>query len=112
MMVDAFYSKVRVDPVIGYIFTEVAKVNWDKHLPVMYDFWENAIFFSGAYQGNPLDIHRRLHQVVKLEPRHFERWNQLFTTTIDELFTGEHAELAKSRALNISRIMQAKIFQG
>ena len=42
--VNRFYNKVEADPVIGYIFTDIAKVNWDHHLPRMYDFWESVLF--------------------------------------------------------------------
>ena len=30
-MVNEFYNKVKLDPVIGYIFNDVVKVNWDKN---------------------------------------------------------------------------------
>ena len=110
LFVDAFYDKVKKDPVIGYIFTEVAKMNWEKHLPIMYDFWENAIFYTGNYTGNPMDLHLHLHRVMPLRPEHFQQWNYLFVTTMDELFSGEKASLAKQRALSISAVMQAKIF--
>jgi hypothetical protein len=36
-LINAFYDKVREDELIGFIFNDVAKVNWQKHLPVMYD---------------------------------------------------------------------------
>ena len=32
-LVDAFYNDVKSDSVIGYIFTDVAKVDWEEHLP-------------------------------------------------------------------------------
>ena len=39
LLVNKFYEKVKVDETIGYIFNEIANINWDKHLPKMYDFW-------------------------------------------------------------------------
>jgi hemoglobin len=39
-MVISFYEKVKVDPVIGHIFTDIAKVDWPRPLPIMFDFWE------------------------------------------------------------------------
>jgi hemoglobin len=110
LLVDRFYDKVKCDAVIGYIFNDVFKVNWEKHLPVMYDFWENAIFYSGSYNGNPIKTHQRLHSVSPLNTGHFERWVALFITTVDELFAGEKASLAKQRALSIATVMQIKIF--
>lgn len=33
-LVDAFYNDVKSDPIIGYVFTDVAKVDWEEHLPM------------------------------------------------------------------------------
>jgi hemoglobin len=110
LLVDTFYRKVKADPVIGYIFNDVRKVNWEKHLPVMYDFWDNAIFYSGGYTGNPLKTHEQLHAFCRLDTRHFDRWTELFTSTVDELFEGDKAGLAKQRARSIAVVMQIKIF--
>lgn len=106
ILVNDFYKKVKTDPTIGPLFTNI---NWDRHLPVMYQFWDNAIFFSGGYNGNPLKTHQHLHQVFPLSKQHFDVWLSLFTSTVDELFSGEKAELAKQRATSIATVMQIKI---
>ncbi|MEP6746201.1 MAG: group III truncated hemoglobin [Bacteroidota bacterium] len=111
-LVKAFYEKVKLDPVIGYIFTDIAKVNWGKHLPVMFDFWENTIFYTGSYTGNPMKTHQHLNAIFPLQPVHFKRWNELFIATADELFEGSNTELAKQRAVSISTVMQLKLFNG
>lgn len=108
-LVDSFYEKVKRDEIIGALF---AHVNWEKHLPVMYSFWENALFFTGGYTGNPLKTHRAFHERNPLSPEHFAEWQSLFVSTVNELFAGEKAELAKQRALSISTVMQIKIFHG
>ena len=112
LLVRSFYDKVIIDDEIGYIFTDVVKVQWEKHLPVMYDFWENTLLFTGIYKGNPMLIHEHLHKRINLTEQHFARWNQLFMLTVDELFEGNKATLAKQRALSISTIMQIKIIHG
>lgn len=109
LMVDTFYDKVKPDPIIGHIFTDLVKVNWEKHLPVMYDFWENTLFFTGTYEGNPMELHRHLHQAIPLNAAHFNQWIKLFTLTVDELFEGKKAMLAKQRAVSIAGVMQIKI---
>lgn len=109
-LVDTFYNKVRGDEVIGYLFNEVAKVNWAQHLPRMYDFWENIIFQTGSFKGNPMAAHVQLHHKSPLSKEHFARWQQLFLTTVDELFEGEKAELTKQRAMSIATMMQIKVF--
>jgi len=112
LLVTTFYDKVKLDPVIGNIFTAIAKVNWEKHLPVMFDFWENTIFYTGSYSGNPMQSHQRLNEMFPLRKEHFARWNQLFAATVDELFTGDKAELTKQRAISISTVMQLKLLNG
>ena len=111
LLVTKFYEKVIADPMIGPIFTEVAKVNWEKHLPVMFNFWENALFYSGNYSGNPMLSHQRLNEIFPLQEQHFKRWVVLFTETVDELFEGEKANLAKQKALSISTILRIKILK-
>lgn len=111
LLVDSFYERVKADPIIGHIFNDVAKVNWEKHLPVMYSFWENIIFQTGDYAGNPMSAHFKLHKIHPLEKPHFDRWKALFLETTDSLFSGDNAELAKQRALSIATVMEIKIFQ-
>jgi len=108
-LINSFYDKVKRDNVIGFIFNDVAKVNWEKHLPVMYDFWEGVIFLTGKYSGNPMEVHMKLNQRVKLGKEQFERWIKLFTETVDELFEGKKAGLAKEKANGIATIMENKI---
>lgn len=108
-LVDEFYRRVRRDPSIGPLFDEVAKVDWLHHLPVMYGFWENVLFMNGAYGGNPMAAHLSLNRKAPLTKAHFDRWLELFTGTVDQLFEGEMAERAKDRALSIATIMQVRI---
>jgi len=109
LLLNSFYEKVKPDPVIGYIFTDVMKVNWERHLPMIYDFWENTLLYTGGYNGNLLEIHRRLNKVIPLTTEHFKRWTDLFCATVDELFEGQKALLAKQRAISVSTVMQIKI---
>lgn len=110
-LVNIFYEKIAADQLLGYIFNDVAKVHWEKHLPVMYDFWENIILFTGTYQGNPMNLHRHLHHITPLNESHFQQWNELFVTTVNELFEGKNAALAKQKAISISNIIKDKLTQ-
>ncbi len=53
-LVNQLLRRVRGDEVLGFIFNDVAKTNWETHLPKMYAFWETVVFRSGGYLGNPL----------------------------------------------------------
>ncbi|HRZ73571.1 MAG TPA: group III truncated hemoglobin [Flavobacterium sp.] len=110
-LVDAFYDKIKTDQVIGFIFNEVAHVNWENHLPKMYDFWENVLFFTGNFDGNPMQKHKELHNKCPLSHAHFDHWNEVFRQTVDELFKGEKAEEIKLRAKSISDVIMYKTIQ-
>ena len=99
LMVDTFYNKVKQDELIGPIFTDTAKVNWDEHLPKLYNFWEDLLLGTDNYKGRPFPPHFKLN----LQLEHFERWLSLFFDTIDENFTGLKANEAKERALRIAK---------
>ena len=111
-LVDAFYEKVKTDKIIGYLFIEVAHVNWSNHLPKMYDFWENILFYNGNYNGNPMVVHKELHRKSAMTQQHFQHWILLFKTTVDELFSGNKAEEIKERASNIANALMAKTLYG
>ncbi|KHD87713.1 MAG: SEC-independent protein translocase TATC [Bdellovibrio sp. ArHS] len=99
LLVDEFYAKVRQDPYIGPVFTEIAQVDWDEHLPKLYDFWADLLLGDDTYRGRPFPPHIKLN----LQQGHFEQWLRLFTQTVDENFVGLKAAEAKSRALRIAR---------
>ena len=111
-LVNAFYDKVKSDEVIGYLFTEVAKVSWEEHLPKMYNFWENVLFYTGSYSDSPMIVHRELHKKSTMNEAHFSHWTALFTATVDAMYTGEKAEEIKSRASNIAAVMMYKTLAG
>lgn len=109
LLVDTFYQKLRQDELLGFVFEDIARVNWVKHLPVMYDFFENMLFYTGAYTGNPMELHKQVNRLFPLTEAHFARWNFLFGNTVDELFAGDTAMLAKQRTKSIAAVMQLKI---
>jgi hemoglobin len=108
-LVTAFYRTAFADPLIGPIFTEVARMDLDHHLPIMCDFWETVLFRAGRYERNALQVHSVLNARHPLTDEHFDRWLVLWEETIDDRFTGVKAELAKSQATRIAGSMQRRI---
>ncbi len=108
-LVNTFYDKVRGDELLGFIFDDVAKLDWAAHLPKMYAFWETVIFRSAGYTGNPLAAHARLVPLTAMGRPQFDRWLALFTATVDGLFSGENAEHIKSAASDMANVIHAKI---
>lgn len=107
ILVDKFYEKVNLDPLLAPIFNERAKVDWVSHLPKMYKFWGSLLLDTNEYRGQPFDKHAMHSEHIHAE--HFARWIQLFSETLDENFLGEKAKLAKTRAESIGAIFQYKL---
>ncbi|MDX5423225.1 MAG: group III truncated hemoglobin [Hymenobacteraceae bacterium] len=105
LLVDIFYEHVNKDELLSPVFNDFAHVNWQAHLPVMYNFWSSILFGSMAYKGQPFPKHMRL----PIEQKHFIRWVSLFILTVDSLFAGSKAEEAKQKASSIARIFQMKM---
>lgn len=111
LLVNTFYTKVKSNPVIGYIFTDIAALDFETHLPKMYNFWCSMLLGEQSYTGNPMTPHMVLSEKVKLSPVHFDEWILLFNETVDVLFAGDKANEAKYRAKNIAGLMLYKIEQ-
>lgn len=108
-MVDAFYARVKQNSLLSPIFTDVARLNWEQHMPVMYAFWAGLLLGEPGYSSNPMSKHLELSQKTPLKKEHFDEWLHLFRQTVDELFMGEKASEAKTRAENIAHLMLYKI---
>jgi len=106
-LVNLFYEKVKKDPTISHFFND--GFNWDKHLEIMYNFWENVVFYTGSYSGNPMDKHFEIHSKTPLTMKDFNQWTKLFNDSVDELYSGEKSDLIKLKASNIAIVMQTKI---
>jgi hemoglobin len=111
LLVDSFYKKVIADPTIGFIFTDVVTLSWQKHIPVMYSFWGSLLLGQNTYKGNPMVKHMELDKLVTLTPAHFDKWLQLWVSTVNELFGGPKADEAIERARSIAGIMRLKVEQ-
>lgn len=105
----AFYTSLLADPHISYIFTEVAEIDLEEHMPLLTDFWELSLFHTGSYKKNPLQIHLDLNNKERLTNEHFSIWLQHFNHTTDSLFTGINAEKIKTRAESIATVMKIKL---
>lgn len=79
--------------------------DWPRHLGNMYNFWDGVLFGGGEYQGRPFPKHLGLG----IGPAHFDRWIELFYTTVDGLFVGSKAEEVKMRAGKIRMIFEGKL---
>ncbi|MEO6151462.1 MAG: group III truncated hemoglobin [Mucilaginibacter sp.] len=104
-LVDTFYTKVQLDPMLAPIFKARIQDNWDQHLDKMYRFWQTVLLEEYTYNGRPFPPHAQL----PIDHTHFGAWLQLFNKTVDELFTGDKATEAKWRADKMADMFQAKL---
>lgn len=108
-LINKFYSFAKIDPLIGVFFTDVVKVNWETHTPLIISFWDSILFGRGTYNGNVMEKHVNLHHLKNIEPIHFDRWFMLWESTIRSMYSGPKADEAISRAKNIIAIMQHQL---
>jgi hemoglobin len=108
-LVRTFYGRALTDPIIGWIFTDVARLDLEAHVPAITSFWETILLDAHSYGGGAFRPHAALHARVPLRSGHFERWLELWRTSVDELFAGEHAELAKAHAERVARAFHGRL---
>lgn len=111
LLISTFYGKVRRHTKLSPFFNETIK-DWDVHTSTLTDFWETNLFFVARYKGNPVQVHQDVDASFNhsIEQAHFGHWLELWFTTVDDLFEGEKATLAKERARNMSHMMFIRIW--
>ncbi|WP_299249677.1 group III truncated hemoglobin [uncultured Cytophaga sp.] len=107
LLVDDFYDKVKIDPLLGPVFNGVLKDHWPEHMEKLYRFWQTILLEEHTYHGSPFVPHAQL----PIEKKHFDRWIKLFEETVDDHFIGEKATEAKWRANKMAEMFQYRIEQ-
>lgn len=105
---DAFYAKVRRDPLIGPVFAgKIPDADWPHHMARVTDFWSSVLLRTGRYKGNPFGRHLGIQN---LAPDHFARWLGLFEETAAEMFSPDIADVMIERAHRIGDSLKAGLF--
>lgn len=112
LLVRSFYTDVRSHEILGPIFNSII-TDWETHFDLLTDFWETQLFLKRKYQGNPVQAHQEVDDKLKgtVTSEHFGLWLNLWFATIDKLFEGETAWVAKNRAQKMSTMLFMKIFE-
>ena len=106
VIVNAFYSEVRDDDMIGPVFgSRIAPERWPVHLEKMSSFWNTVLFGEPDYRGNPFPHHMGLN----IDARHFERWITLFKSVVNKHFEGPKTDEAILRADNMKQLFESKL---
>jgi len=112
LLVETFYSKIRVHEILGPIFNGII-TDWDSHLELLTDFWETQLFLKRKYHGNPVTVHQEVDEKMNysITSEHFGLWLNEWFATIDELFEGETAWIAKNRAQKMSTMLFMEMYR-
>ena len=103
-LVDGFYDRVRVDPLIGPVFNDRIQ-DWAPHLEQMRLFWSSVALMSGVYHGRPMPKHLPL----PVDARHFDRWLELFEATARDLGPPAASDHFIERARRIAESLELGI---
>ena len=91
-LVDRFYAKVQLDPVIGPIFNQAIK-DWPAHLALLKNFWSTVLLTTGRMMT---------HLQLPLQSDHFKRWLDLFAETATEVMPPAHAATVIEKSQRIA----------
>jgi hemoglobin len=108
-LVNEFYQKIKNDALLHPVFDQFIGNDWDTHLDKMYQFWETVLFDTIGYKGSPVRKHMELNNNLPLTEKMFQRWIELWDTTVDLHFKGERAQEAKKRAQYMAMLMNYKM---
>ena len=108
-LVREFYTRAFADPIIGFLFTDVARLDLEAHVPRITAFWETILLGARSYGGGAFRPHAALHAKVPLLRGHFDRWVTIWSETVDDLFAGERAELAKAHAARVAQAFHRRL---
>jgi hemoglobin len=103
-LVDAFYARVRADPLLGPVF-DARISDWEPHLQQMRLFWSSVALMSGAYHGRPMPKHLPL----PVDAVHFDRWLELFEQTAREVCPPTAADHFIERARRVAESLELGI---
>lgn len=112
VLVRTFYLKVQQDDILGPIFNGIIS-DWESHFELLTDFWETQLFLKRKYFGNPVTAHQEVDDKMNhtVTSEHFGLWLNLWFATIDELFEGDTAWIAKNRAQKMSTMLFMQIYE-
>lgn len=79
-------------------------LDFEKHIPHIVSFWAFVLLDEEGYKTNVFDKHIDL----PIKPHMFDVWLKTFTDSVDGLYHGEKADLAKQRATVLAFTFKSK----
>lgn len=94
-----FYRQIAQDERFHHYFNSLARVDWDAHVRDLTAFWSSALLgIRDREPGRVIEAHRWLHEASAFDHDLFDRWLDIFDTTLDGGWRGPTVELARRRA--------------
>jgi len=101
LLIRAFYAKLLQNDEMKAVFDGIS---FEDHIPQIVHFWSFVLLDEPGYKTNVFEKH--VHLPIQLHQ--FDVWLATFNSTVDELFAGEKAELAKQRATVLTFTFKSK----
>jgi hemoglobin len=79
-------------------------IDFESHIPSIVNFWAFVLLEEEGYKTNVFDKHKNL----PIKPIMFDTWLRVWIQSVDQLFNGEKADLAKQRAQVLAFTFKSK----
>ena len=108
--VTRFYREIAQDDRFHLYFETLAHVDWHAHTLDLTDFWAGLLLGEPTTQADDvIEAHRWLHDAEPFDAALFDRWLEIFDTTLDEGWTGPITEIARRRGYGIAWAMAKRL---
>ena len=107
--IDRFYARVLVDPLLAPVFLDVAKIDIAVHLPHIKAYWRKMLLGDRSYQRHMMRRHRELDGRQPLTAAHYQRWLELFESSLQKHYAGPFSERALGLARRVAGNMRQNI---
>jgi hemoglobin len=101
VLIRSFYDRLLQLEDIKPVFDHV---DFPKHIPHIVHFWAFVLLDEEGYKTNVFERHLNL----PIKTYMFDKWLEVWIGTVNALFAGEKAELAKQRATVLAFTFKSK----
>jgi|GEM_PF-786478 len=108
--VERMYRDISQDDLLHHHFETIAKVNWQAHMLMVTDFWSGILFDEEHDDANTvIEAHRGLHDTSAFTVAMFERWLEIFDTSLDGGWIGPNTEQIRKRGYGLAWAMAHRL---
>jgi hemoglobin len=108
--VTRFYREIAQEERFHHWFETIAHVDWHAHTLELTDFWVGVLLGEPHESADEvIEAHRWLHESDPFDTALFDRWLEIFDTTLDDGWTGPTTEAARRRGHGIAWAMAKRL---